>query len=82
MRFIVAAKEQEGGVLTLCYLGGWPTAALKYVAKACHEEDFDLMFEFDRKPAMANLVLRVENRDGISSMPSMKRLWVLDAENL
>jgi len=52
---------------------------LMLTAQLAKDQGFDLMFEFDSQPDMEDAIRRLGKiDDGISKMPNMVKLWVLD----
>jgi hypothetical protein len=80
MRFVVVAKEHDGGALELRYIGEWPLNSLPDLAQACLSDGFDLMYEFDAKPLMEELGERFKSGECVWTHPNMQRFWVLNKE--
>ncbi len=81
--FIVLAKEAVvpmGVVIELRDMG-----AIRYdlsvLAQVAQKEGFDMMYEFDSSPDMAE-VGRLAPLGKVSGMSSMSRLWVLREDKL
>lgn len=78
MAYVVLATEVNGGNLLLQDCGAVEGAHLKLFAEIARRKGCDLMFEFGSPPDMLDVVKHAEADDkGVSSMPDMKRLWVL-----
>lgn len=82
--FIVLAKEVQtpkGLGIELRYMGAIEGAHLQPLAELALEEGFDMMYEFDSKPDIAE-VGRLAPIGKVSGMSSMVRLWVLREDKL
>lgn len=78
IRYVVLARERPDGKLELRDVGATPLEHLGPMSQVAQEDGHDLMFEFSEPPDMLEVVRHAESdRVGISSMESMKRLWVL-----
>ena len=82
--FIVLAREvqvAEGMAIELKDLGAMEPNHLQPLARLAKEQGFDMMYEFNSKPDMAE-VGRLAPLGKVSGMSSMSRLWVLREDKI
>lgn len=82
--FIVLAREVQtphGVAIELKDLGAMDPNHLQPLAQVAQKEGFDMMYEFDSAPDMAE-VGRLAPIGKVSGMSSMSRLWVLREDKL